>query len=125
TIDVGDIKGVTAEFERMYTLNANIERLVSQKVFADGVTALVGNFVDVNAGNIVTSGLSANIIESSHIKSSNAMINKLFSNSARIDTLISKTHFVNEIKATSIDAVYADLRSVNSEIMSSNIIKSN
>src|SRR5699024_113007 len=66
-----------------------------------------------------------NIISSSHIKSSNALIEKLFSNSARIDTLVSKTHFVNKIKATSIDAVYADLRSVNSEIMTSNIIKSN
>src|SRR5699024_9492556 len=125
TIDVSDISGLTARFEYLYTLNANIEKLVAQHVFTDNINALVGNFVDVNAGNIVTSGLSANIIESSHIKSSNATINKLFSNSARIDTLISKTHFVNEIKATSIDAVYADLRKVDSEIMTSNIIKSN
>src|SRR5699024_121939 len=73
-IDVNDIHGVTAHFEYLYTLNANIEKLVSQKVFANGVNALVGNFVDVNAGNIVTSGLSANIIRSSHIQSSNAMI---------------------------------------------------
>src|SRR5699024_2511955 len=125
TIDVSDISGLTARFEYLYTLSANIERLVSQKVFADGVTALVGNFVDVNAGNIVTSGLSANIIESSHIKSSNAMINKLFSNSARIDTLISKTHFVNEIKATSIDAVYANISDLRTKLLTANVITSN
>src|SRR5699024_9646016 len=124
-IDVNDIHGVTAHFEYLYTLNANIEKLVSQNVFADGVTALVGNFVDVNAGNIVTSGLSANVITSAHINSTNALVNKIFSNSGRINTLITKTHFVNKIKATSIDAVYADLRSVNSEIMTSNIIKAN
>src|SRR5699024_4649974 len=104
---------------------ANIEKLVAQNVFTDGINALVGNFVDVNAGNIVTSGLSANVITSTHINSTNALVNKIFSNSGRIDTLISKKHFVNKIKATSIDAVYADLRSVNSEIMTSNIIKAN
>src|SRR5699024_7776493 len=92
TIDVDDIQGFTARFEWLYTLNANIEKLVSQKVFANGVTALVGNFVDVNAGNIVTSGLSANVITSTHINSTNALVNKIFSNSGRIDTLISKTH---------------------------------
>src|SRR5699024_8610945 len=108
TIDVDDIQGFAARFEWLYTLNANIEKLVSQKVFANGVNALVGNFVDVNAGNIVTSGLSANVITSTHINSTNALVNKIFSNSGRIDTLISKTHFVNKIKATSIDAVYAD-----------------
>src|SRR5699024_2748829 len=104
---------------------ANIEKLVAQHVFANGVNALVGNFVDVNAGNIVTSGLSANVITSTHINSTNALVNKIFSNSGRIDTLITKTHFVNKIKATSIDAVYADLRSVNSEIMDTNILKAN
>src|SRR5699024_6372856 len=125
TIDADDISGLTARFEYLYTLNANIERLVSQKVFADNIHARIGNFVDINAGNIVTSGLSANVITSTHINSTNALVNKIFSNSGRIDTLISKKHFVNKIKATSIDAVYADLRSVNSEIMTSNIIKAN
>src|SRR5699024_3957178 len=124
-IDVNDIHGVTAHFEYLYTLNANIKKLVSQKVFADNINARIGNFVDINAGNIVTSGLSANVITSTHINSTNALVNKIFSNSGRIDTLISKKHFVNKIKATSIDAVYADLRSVNSEIMTSNIIKAN
>src|SRR5699024_703067 len=109
TIDVDDMQGFTARFEWLYTLNANIERLVSQNVFADGVNALVGNFVDVNAGNIVTSGLSANIIESEHIAVGTALLDKLFATSARIDRLITKTHFVNEIKATSIDAVYANI----------------
>src|SRR5699024_2266960 len=65
TIDVDYINGLTAEFERMYTLNANIERLVAQHVFT------------------------------------------------------------NNVKALSIDAVYADLRSVNSEIMDTNILKAN
>src|SRR5699024_8471642 len=124
-IDVDDIHGVTAHFEYLYTLNANIRKLVAQNVFTDGINALVGNFVDVNAGNTVTSGLSANIILSSHINSSNALIEKLFSNSARIDTLISKTHFVNEIKAMSIDAVYANISDLRTELLTANVITSN
>src|SRR5699024_1189534 len=40
TIDVDYINGLTAEFQRMYTLNANIERLVSQNVFTNNVKAL-------------------------------------------------------------------------------------
>src|SRR5699024_6404836 len=83
-----------------------------------------GNFVDINAGNIVTSGLSANIIESSHIKSSNATINKLFSNSARIDTLVSKTHFVNEINALSLSAVHGDITNLRTKLLTSNVVQS-
>src|SRR5699024_5399493 len=104
---------------------ANIEKLVSQKVFANGVNALVGNFVDVNAGNIVTSGLSANVITSTHINSTNALVNKIFSNSGRIDTLITKTHFVNEIKATSIDAVYANISDLRTKLLTADVITSN
>src|SRR5699024_12663783 len=78
---------------------ANIEKLVSQKVFANGVNALVGNFVDVNAGNIVTSGLSANVITSTHINSTNALVNKIFSNSGRIDTLIRSEEHTSELQS--------------------------
>lgn len=125
TIDVDDIQGLTARFEYLYTLNANIERLVSQNVFANGVNALVGNFVDVNAGSIVTSGLSANIIKSEHIAVGTALIDKLFATSARIDRLITKTHFVNEIKATSIDAVYANISDLRTKLLTANVITSN
>src|SRR5699024_5660991 len=72
TIDVDYIKGRTAWFERLYTLNANIEKLVSQSVFTDAINAKVGNFIDLNAGNIVTAGLSANIITSDHIQTGTA-----------------------------------------------------
>ena len=125
TIDVDDIQGLTARFEYLYTLNANIERLVSQNVFANGVNALVGNFVDVNAGSIVTSGLSANIIKSEHIAVGTALIDKMFATSARIDRLITKTHFVNEIKATSIDAVYANISDLRTKLLTANVITSN
>src|SRR5699024_6116254 len=37
--DVDYINGLTAEFQRMYTLNANIERLVAQHVFTDAIHA--------------------------------------------------------------------------------------
>ena len=124
TIDVDDIQGLTARFEYLYTLNANIERLVSQNVFANGVNALVGNFVDVNAGSIVTSGLSANIIKSEHIAVGTALLDKLFATSARIDRLITKTHFVNEIKATSIDAVYANISDLRTKLLTSDVILS-
>src|SRR5699024_3734687 len=41
------------------------------------------------------------------------------------EDIVNTNLFTNNVKAMSIDAIYADLRSVNSEIMTSNIIKSN
>src|SRR5699024_4228014 len=97
TITGEHIESNTIEIKHLTGYDAILEKLMARQVFANGVTALVGNFVDVNAGNIVTSGLSANVITSTHINSTNALVNKIFSNSVRIDTLITKTHFVNEI----------------------------
>lgn len=122
TIDVDDIEGFTARFEYLYTLNANIEKLVSQQVFANGVNALVGNFVDVNAGNIVTSGLSANVINSSHLDVDTTMVRKLFATSARIDQLITRNHYVDNVKALSLDVVYANISDLRTELLTANVI---
>src|SRR5699024_1362635 len=122
TIDVDDISGLTARFEYLYTLNANIERLVSQQVFANGVNALVGNFVDVNAGNIVTSGLSANVIKTSHLDVDTTMVRKLFATTARIDQLITRHHYVDNVKTLSIDAVYANISDLRTKLLTADVI---
>src|SRR5699024_2291474 len=40
-----------------------------------------------------------------------------------IDRLVVRRAFINEMDALTLNAVYADLRSVNSEIMDTNILK--
>src|SRR5699024_12250338 len=54
TIDVDYINGLTAEFQRMYTLNANIERLVSQHVFTNNVKALSIDAIYADMRRIMT-----------------------------------------------------------------------
>ena len=58
------------------------------------------------------------------IQSSNATINKLFSTNARIDTLVSKTHFADEIKTMSLSAVHGDIANLRTNILTSDVIKS-
>src|SRR5699024_2910449 len=74
--------------------DALVKLIVARRVFTDDITAKIGNFIDLNAGNIVTAGLSANVINSDHIQVGTALIDKMFATSARIDQLISKKHFV-------------------------------
>jgi len=124
TITGEHIEANTITVQHLTGADAILNYLMARQVFSEEVTSLVGNFVDVNAGNIVTSGLSANVIESEHIAVGTALIDKMFATSARIDQLITKTHFVNEIKATSIDAVHADFSSATANWFSANMIES-
>lgn len=97
------------------TGNANIK---------GGVTALAVDAVEGNFARLFANQLTADVITSDHIQVGIALVDKMFATSARIDRLITKTHFSDNIKTLSIDAVHADLRSVNSEIMTTNILKS-
>src|SRR5699024_7623809 len=49
----------------------------------------------------------------------------MYTSNGHIASPKSQHVFTNNVKALSIDAVYADLRSVNSEIMDTNILKAN
>src|SRR5699024_5810020 len=125
TIDVDYINGLTAEFKRMYTLNANIERLVSQNVFTDAIHAKSLDAIEANFGRVQTAILKSNVITSDMIGSNVIRSKHIFVENAMIEDIVNTNLFTNNVKAMSIDAIYADLRSVNSEIMTSNIIKSN
>src|SRR5699024_982794 len=54
-----------------------------------------------------------------------ALIDNMFASSSMIDRLITKTHFINEIKATSIDAVYANISDLQTKLLTANVITSN
>ena len=123
TINVDYIKGRTAWFESQYTRNSNIEKLVSQIVFTDAINAKVGNFIDLNAGSIVTAGLSANIVTSDHIQVGTALVDKMFATSARIDQLITKTHFVNEMHALTLNVVDLNASHIRSRLLTANTIE--
>src|SRR5699024_7938085 len=119
------ISGLTAEFQRMYTLNANIERLTAQHVFTDAIHAKSLDAIEANFGRVQTAILKSNVITSDMIGSNVIRAEHIFVQNAMIEDIVNTNLFTNNVKAMSIDAIYADLRSVNSEIMTSNIIKSN
>src|SRR5699024_3220341 len=124
-IDVDYINGLTAEFQRMYTLNANIERLVAQHVFTDAVHAKSLDAIEANFGRVQTAILKSNVITSDMIGSNVIRAEHIFVQNAMIEDIVNTNLFTDNVKAMSIDAIYADLRSVNSEIMDTNILKAN
>lgn len=69
-----------------------------------------------------TNILTANSITSEHLSVSTAMVHKLFAASARIDELITKSHFVNNVKAMSIEAVEGQFSSLMTKYFSANYI---
>src|SRR5699024_6304102 len=119
------ISGLTAEFQRMYTLNANIERLTAQHVFTDAIHAKSLDAIEANFGRVQTAILKSNVITSDMIGSNVIRAEHIFVQNAMVEDIVNTNIFTNNVKALSIDAIYADLRSVNSEIMTTNILKSN
>ena len=79
--------------------------LMARLVFSDKVSALSLEAVEANIGRVRTSLLTANVITSDMIQSSNATIDKLFSSDARIDRLVTKAHFTDQIHTMSLSAV--------------------
>lgn len=69
-----------------------------------------------------TNILTANSITSEHLSVSTAMVHKLFAASARIDELITKSHFVNNVKAMSIEAVEGKFSSLMTKYLNANYI---
>src|SRR5699024_6651581 len=97
-IDVNDIHGVTAHFEYLYTLNANIKKLVSQTASINEVNTLSLNAVYGNISDLRTELLTANVVTSNHIKVENALIDKMFASTALIERLTSKSAFIRDIQ---------------------------
>ena len=122
-IDGTHIKSNTIEIKHLTGYDAILEVLMARTVFSNEVTAKVGNYIDLNAGNIVTAGLSANVIEADHIQVGTALIDKFFATSARIDQLITKTHFVNEMHALTLNVIELNASQIRTRLLSANTIE--
>lgn len=116
------VEGFAGRFSSLYTLNANIERLVAQNVFTDAVMTKSLDAIEANIGRVRTAFLTSNVIESEHIQVGTALVHKLFAASARIDELITKNHFVTNVKAMSIEAVEGQFSSLMTKYFSANYI---
>src|SRR5699024_1512169 len=100
--------------------NALVEKLVANQVFADEVTTKALNAIEINAGRVRSAILEADVIEGKHLAVGTSMINKLFATSGRIDQLITKSHFVSNMKALSIEAVEGNFSSLITKYFSAN-----
>ena len=86
------------------------------------ITSLAVDAIEGRFSDLFTSHLTANIITADHLSVGTAMIDKLFATSGRIDQLITKDHFVRNIKALSIDAVEGNFSSLITKYFSANYI---
>src|SRR5699024_2661059 len=102
--------------------NAMVEKLVANQVFADEVTAKALNAIEINAGRVRTAIVEADVITGTHLAVGTSMINKLFATSGRVDQLITKDHFVRNMKALSIEAVEGNFSSLVTKYFSANYI---
>ena len=141
------VNAVEAEFSRLYTAeleagkilakhiasdaiqsrhilasNALVEKLVANQVFADEVTAKALNAIEINAGRVRSAILEADVITGTHLAVGTTMIDKLFATSGRIDQLIGKDYFIQNIKALSIEAVEGTFSSLVTKYFSANYI---
>src|SRR5699024_2237076 len=112
TIDVDYINGLTAEFERMYTLNANIARLVSQHVFTNTVKALSIDAVYGHQRSVSSEIMDTNILKANWIQGGQAPLHTVFINNAMVERLTSKTVFARDVQSITIDAVQANIQTV-------------
>ena len=102
--------------------NALVGKLVANEVFADEVTTKALNAIEINAGRVRAAILEADVITGTHLAVGTSMINKLFATSGRIDQLITKSHFVSNMKALSIEAVEGNFSSLITKYFSANYI---
>lgn len=102
--------------------NALVEKLVANQVFADEVTAKALNAIEINAGRVRSAILEADVITGTHLAVGTTMIDKLFATSGRIDQLIGKDYFIQNIKALSIEAVEGTFSSLVTKYFSANYI---
>ena len=97
-----------------------INRLISDNMFANtlGSNYLFSEIiktksleaVNANISNLRSNILTSNVIKAEHIDSGTALIDKLFSNSANITGLTSKSAFIRNIQAIDIDLNRATVR---------------
>ena len=97
---------------------------LSGDLYVDGdITALAVSAIEGNFARLFTSQLAADVITSDHIQVGTALIDKFFATSARIDRLITKTHFVNEMHALTLNVVELNASQIRTRLLSANTIE--
>ena len=86
------------------------------------ITSLAIDAIEGRFSDLFTSHLTANIITADHLSVGTAMIDKLFATSGRIDQLITKNHFVKNVKAMSIEAVEGQFSTLFTRYLKANYI---
>src|SRR5699024_8213206 len=82
------------------------------------VSAIEGNFARLFANQ-----LTANVITADHLSVGTAMRDKFFATLARIDRLITKTHFVNKMHALTLNVVDLYASQIRTRLLSANTIE--
>ena len=88
----------------VFTGTAFIPSAQIQSLHADKITAGTIDSARINATEIVTAGLTTNVIKSTHIETSTATIDKLFATDAMVNRLTAKTAFITSIQTIDISA---------------------
>ena len=97
---------------------------LSGDLYVDGdITALAVDAIEGNFARLFANQLTANVITSDHIQVGTALIDKFFATSARIDRLITKTHFVNEMHALTLNVVELNASHIRSRLLTANTIE--
>src|SRR5699024_6157060 len=105
------IDAITSNLNLTGNLNANGQ-----------ITSLAVDAIEGNFARLFASQLTANVITSDHIQVGTALVDKMFATSARIDELITKTHFVTNVKAMSIEAVEGQFSTLFTRYLKANYI---
>lgn len=97
---------------------------LSGDLYVDGdITALAVDAIEGNFARLFANQLTANVITSDHIQVGTALVDKMFATSARIDQLITKTHFVNEMHALTLNVVDLNASHIRSRLLTANTIE--
>lgn len=97
---------------------------LSGDLYVDGdIMALAVDAIEGNFARLFANQLTANVITSDHIQVGTALIDKFFATSARIDRLITKTHFVNEMHALTLNVVDLNASQIRTRLLSANTIE--
>src|SRR5699024_12597098 len=92
------------------------EDIVASNIVSDHITSRSLEAIEANFGRVQTAILKSNVITSDMIGSNVIRAKHIFVQNAMVEDIVNTNIFTNNVKALSIDAIYADLRSVNSEI---------
>ena len=97
---------------------------LSGDLYVDGdITALAVDAIEGNFARLFANQLTTNVITSDHIQVGTALVDKMFATSARIDQLITKTHFVNEMHALTLNVVDLNASHIRSRLLTANTIE--